>query len=116
MNISASCYAFLLAPFSCRLGAPVTPTPMSDSPLTGGEYRAYPISPDPKARPQFTPEERMRCVISVAKAGQAGPSSDPTVAARRQAEMQLLEKRGKRSEGSGEIVVDTSVIWWSRSS
>jgi hypothetical protein len=72
--------------------------PMSNSPLTGpvntGTYPHF--TPDPKGETtQFTPEEKdaLRSRVAVAKSGQAGPSSDPAVAARRQAELQLLKKQ-----------------------
>ncbi len=74
------------------------PAPMSNSPLTGpvntGTYPHF--TPDPKGETaQFTPEQKQALIdrTNAAKAGQAGPSSDPAVAARRQAEMQLLKKQ-----------------------
>ncbi len=74
------------------------PAPMSNSPLTGpvntGTYPHF--TPDPKGETtQFTPEEKeaLRSRTTAAKNSQVGPSSDPAVAARRQAEMQLLKKQ-----------------------
>ena len=102
MNISVkniirfSVGAILIAGLGACASTP--PAPMSNSPLTGpvntGSYPHF--TPDPKGETtQFTPEEKdaLRSKLSVAKAGQAGPSSDPAVAARRQAEMQLLKKQ-----------------------
>ena len=74
------------------------PAPMSNSPLTGpvntGTYPHF--TPDPKGETaQFSPEQKQALIdrTNAAKAGQAGPSSDPAVAAQRQAEMQLLKKQ-----------------------
>lgn len=78
--------------------ANTSPAPMSNSPLTGpvntGTYPHF--TPDPKGETtQFTPEEKQSLIdrTNAAKSGQAGPSSDPAVAARRQAEMQQLKKQ-----------------------
>ncbi|ATU91541.1 hypothetical protein [Phyllobacterium zundukense] len=78
--------------------ANTSPTPMANSPLTGpvntGTYPHF--TPDPKGETtQFTPEEKeaLRARTTAAKNSQVGPSSDPAVAARRQAEMQLLKKQ-----------------------
>ena len=77
--------------------ANTSPAPMSNSPLTGpvntGTYPHF--TPDPKGETtQFTPEEKtdLRDRTTAARKSQAGPSSDPKVAARKQAEMQLLRK------------------------
>jgi hypothetical protein len=88
--------AVLIAGLAACANTP--PTPMSNSPLTGpvntGTYPHF--TPDPKGETtQFTPEEKQALLdrTNAAKKGQAGPSADPAVSARRQAEMLLLKKQ-----------------------
>ena len=75
------------------------PPVMANSPLTGpvntGTYPHF--TPDPKGETtQFTPEEKQALVNRTTTArtsAQSGPSADPAVAAKKQAEMQQLIKQ-----------------------
>lgn len=78
--------------------ANTSPAPVSNSPMTGpvntGTYPHF--TPDPKGETtQFTPQEMsdLRNRTTAAKRGQAGPSADPTAAARKQAEIRALRQQ-----------------------
>ena len=86
--------AVLIAALAACADAP--PPVMANSPMTGpvntGSYPHF--TPDPKGETaQFTPEQKQALIdrtTTARTAAQSGPTADPAVAAKRQAEMQQL--------------------------
>jgi len=89
--------AVLIAGLAACADAP--PPVTANSPLTGpvntGSYPHF--TPDPKGETtQFTPEEKQALIdrtTSARTSAQSGPTADPAVAAKRQADMKLLIKQ-----------------------